>query len=256
MKHLACLSALFLLFAVPALARAADGYVTANVSLRAGPDIGYPLIDVIPAGDSVDIYGCTDGWVWCDVGYRDERGWVAGSYIEFSDQGGYRALPRYGVQVGIPIVTFVITRYWSDHYRHRPFYRDRHVWYARPLPHRRPPPPPHRPWHRSGTPPWAQTAHPGTRRDAGPDKRPRDDGFHPNSEGRPADGRRTAPHTGVGETHRPAAQPRQQPSRIRPQTRSATQPPRAHPSPAVRPAPSKDHRRDKPAPKAHEEHDG
>lgn len=54
--------------AFPALAQAqADGYVTGNVDLRAGPDLGYPLIALIPAGTEVSVQGCTDGWEWCDV---------------------------------------------------------------------------------------------------------------------------------------------------------------------------------------------
>ena len=36
-------------FALPALAHAADAYVTGNVNMRAGPDSSYPLIDQLPA---------------------------------------------------------------------------------------------------------------------------------------------------------------------------------------------------------------
>lgn len=172
MKRTIWLPALFTLFAAPALAQAADGYVTANVNLRAGPDIDYPRVDTIPAGDSVDIYGCTDGWEWCDVAYRGDRGWVAGNYIETIQNDRYAPLPQYGAQFGIPIVTFVISSYWSNYYSRQPFYRERHRWYQRPIPRRPAPPPPHRPWHRSGTPPWAQTGGPIRRPEHGPDTYP------------------------------------------------------------------------------------
>ena len=88
MKHLtrfvlAFVSLVSLSLAVPALAHAADAYVTGNVNLRAGPDPSYPLIDRIPAGTEVDVQGCTDGWEWCDVINANDgsRGWIAGNFI-------------------------------------------------------------------------------------------------------------------------------------------------------------------------------
>ena len=140
---LAALSLAAASLAFPALAHAADGYVTGNVNLRAGPDPGYPLIDLIPAGTEVDVLGCTDGWEWCDVIAYGNRGWVAGNYVEYFYQDRPVLLPAYGAQIGIPIITFVITTYWDSHYRGRPFYRERDRWYLRPVV-RRPPPPPMR----------------------------------------------------------------------------------------------------------------
>ncbi len=85
--------------------------------------------------------GCTDGWEWCDVIAYDNRGWVAGNFVEYEYQDRPVLLPAYGAQIGIPIVTFVIGSYWDNHYRNRPFYRERSRWYRRPIV-RRPPPPP------------------------------------------------------------------------------------------------------------------
>ncbi|HKR76708.1 MAG TPA: SH3 domain-containing protein [Rhodanobacter sp.] len=143
MKRIAWLATLPLL-ALPALALAADGYTTGNVNLLAGPDPSYPLIDTIPAGAPLDVQGCTSGWEWCDVIFQDERGWVAGNFIQYDYDNQYVLVPQYGVQIGIPIVTFVISSYWDSYYRDRPFYRERSRWYARPMPHRPPPPPMHR----------------------------------------------------------------------------------------------------------------
>ncbi|MFC5579734.1 SH3 domain-containing protein [Rhodanobacter terrae] len=47
---------------LPALAQAADGFVTGNVNLRAGPGAEYPLILTIPGGAPVNIQDCTTGW--------------------------------------------------------------------------------------------------------------------------------------------------------------------------------------------------
>ena len=145
---LASLSLASLSLAFPALAQAADGYVTANVNLRAGPDPSYPLVDQLPAGTEVDVQGCTDGWEWCDVINANDgsRGWIAGNFIQYEYQDQPVLLPEYGAQIGIPIVSFVIGNYWDNYYRGRPFYRDRDDWYRRPMPHRPPPRPVDRPY--------------------------------------------------------------------------------------------------------------
>jgi uncharacterized protein YraI len=143
---LASLSLVSLSLAIPALAHAADGYVTGNVNLRAGPAPDYPLIALIPAGTEVSVQGCTDGWEWCDVIAYGNRGWVAGNFVEYEYQDRPVLLPAYGAQIGIPIVTFVIGTYWDNYYRSRPFYRERTRWYQRPVVRRPPPPPPRHPY--------------------------------------------------------------------------------------------------------------
>jgi len=134
-----------LLLVAPLLAHAADGFATANVNLRAGPDTSYPLIATIPVGTQMAIQGCTDGWEWCDVIAFGNRGWIAGNYLQYNYQNQRVLVPAYGAQIGIPIVSFVIGSYWDSYYRNRPFYRDRSRWYARPIPHRPPPRPIQRP---------------------------------------------------------------------------------------------------------------
>jgi uncharacterized protein YraI len=145
MKRSTWYGALALLAGLPALAAAADGYVTGDITLRAGPDIDYPAIDMIPAGAPIDIEGCTDGWEWCDVVFGSERGWVAGNFIQDEYDEQPVLVPEYGERLGIPIVSFSIVTYWDRYYVDRPFYRDRERWYHRPPPHHAPPPPPRRP---------------------------------------------------------------------------------------------------------------
>lgn len=136
-------TALLVLF--PAMAFAADGYVTGNVNLRAGPDSQYPVIQVIPVGAPISIQGCTTGWQWCDVIVGPNRGWVAGTYIQYMYNSQPVYVADYGAQIGIPIVSFVIGTYWGNYYANRPFYRDRQRWYSRPIPIRPPPRPPRPP---------------------------------------------------------------------------------------------------------------
>lgn len=117
-----------------------DGFATGNVNLRAGPDIDYPVVLTIPAGDELSIQGCTDGWEWCDVIYGDARGWVAGNYIQYEYNDQPVLLSGYGAAIGIPIVSFVVADYWGHYYRNRPFWVDRERWFARPYVRRAPPP--------------------------------------------------------------------------------------------------------------------
>lgn len=117
----------FSLFAF-ASAMATDGYVTGQVNMRAGPDASYPSVVVLGTGTEVSIQGCVDGWSWCDVITGGNRGWVAGSYLQENYQGQRVLVPAYGVQIGIPIVSFVFGTYWDDNYRNRPWYGQREHW--------------------------------------------------------------------------------------------------------------------------------
>lgn len=128
MKRTICITALGLsLFAIePAFG--ADGYVIGNVNLRAGPDTSYPSVVMLPAGTEVAIAGCVDGWSWCDVEAGNDRGWVAGNFLQEEYRGQRVLVPDYGVQIGIPVVSFVFGTYWDDHYRNRSWYRNREHW--------------------------------------------------------------------------------------------------------------------------------
>lgn len=107
---------------------AGEGYVTASVNLRAGPDRSYPSVVRLRAGTPVEIEGCVDDWAWCDVAIRDDRGWVPGAYLQ-EEYGGRRVLIRdYGVRIGVPIITFAFGDYWDNHYRGRSWYGSRDRW--------------------------------------------------------------------------------------------------------------------------------
>lgn len=121
-------SAIGLSLFASAAAFASAGYVTRSVSLRAGPDASYPAVARLRAGSSVDIEGCIDGWSWCDVGDGQDRGWMAGRYLQQEYEGRRVLVPTYGVQIGIPIVSFTFGSYWQDHYQSRSWYGQRDHW--------------------------------------------------------------------------------------------------------------------------------
>jgi uncharacterized protein YraI len=139
-----------------AAAHAEEGFTTANVNMRTGPDIDYPSIGVIPEGDPVYVEGCLRDESWCDVSWEDERGWVFSEYLAFDYRGEAVPLPDIGLEVfRIPIVEFRFVDYWDRYYVGRPWYRDRLRWRDfRPRPRvgwRAPPPGPRRRgWWRSG----------------------------------------------------------------------------------------------------------
>jgi uncharacterized protein YraI len=110
-------------------ASAATGYVTANVNERAGPGTNFPPITVIPAGAPVTIYGCLSDDSWCDISWNGNRGWMYSAYLQVTYNSRRVGLaPAYIAPLGIPFITFEIGSYWDNHYRHRPFYRDRSHW--------------------------------------------------------------------------------------------------------------------------------
>lgn len=136
MKTITCIIAAAIGLAVPAFATATPAYVAAEAELMAGPDQDYPQLDVLPAGISVDIQGCTDGWQWCDVIAGDERGWVPGDSLEMQYDQQWAPVPEYAPSYGIPIVAFSIQSYWPAYYSYYPFYARRWSWYRWQPPYR------------------------------------------------------------------------------------------------------------------------
>ena len=105
MRKLAILIAIsaFIALAVPALAFAANGYTTANVHMRAGPGIGYPVVTTIPEGAKIEIHGCLADRDWCDVTWDGYRGWVSAHYLQYFYEDHYVYLPDYFDVIGVPI---------------------------------------------------------------------------------------------------------------------------------------------------------
>jgi uncharacterized protein YraI len=155
MKRLLLLGAFGLLFSLSAPVFAGSAYVGINLVLRAGPDIGYPRVMMVPAGSYLEVYGCVSDYTWCDVGIDGSRGWVAATYLQYYYGDNWVYMPAYAPRIGVPIVTFVLGTYWGNHYRHTSWYRERDRWQRmqprhRPAPHRTPSfhprvPPPARP---------------------------------------------------------------------------------------------------------------
>ncbi len=214
---LAVLSAIFLCAWAPAVVAGA-GVVVHTVHLRAGPSTEYPGFAVLPPGTQLEVFGCEEGYNWCDVQAGPNRGWVDAAYLQMSAQGQPLIVADSGVVLALPIVTFVFDSYWNSYYRNRPWFSQRARYYSywnryphgRPPPRPRPPvvrPPPRpspgvRPPPRPRPPPVGTRPPGGTRPPAG-DRPPAAN--RPPGNGRPPpDSERPAPDSG---RTRPAPQP-------------------------------------------------
>lgn len=109
-------------------AEASPGYVSRSVNLRAGPDVSYPVVNRVRAGTRVEIFGCMEGWNWCEIGFYRDRGWVSGQYLQAFENRRRVYVEQAGPVIQLPIISFEISNYWDAHYRNKPFYRDRGRW--------------------------------------------------------------------------------------------------------------------------------
>jgi len=107
-----CLTMLLL----PIHASAQDVLTVRPVNVWAGPDREFPLVISFPPRTKVHIFGCLEGWQWCDVASGRSRGWA-----HVSDLGNF-------FRDRTPIVEFSVDTYWDAHYRGRPWYADRSRW--------------------------------------------------------------------------------------------------------------------------------
>jgi uncharacterized protein YraI len=114
----------------PAAAQAPrpNGYPLTNVNLRAGPGTYYPVITVVPTHAPISILGCLGDYMWCDVVFGGNRGWMRSIYLKKWYQGYYYGLGDYAPRLGLRVISFDIGPYWDSYYRDRPFYRDRGRW--------------------------------------------------------------------------------------------------------------------------------
>jgi uncharacterized protein YraI len=120
---LAAAVAAVLAFPTIAAAQNFTAIVPLELSIRAGPGPGYPIVAVLPANAAITVIGCLDGLSWCDVAYGQVRGWAYADYVV------YQGVPIPQVaQAPPPVVVFNAEDYWTTNYRDRPFFAERDRW--------------------------------------------------------------------------------------------------------------------------------
>ena len=107
-----------------AAALATEAYTTASTWLRAGPDSSFISIERVPRDTLVDVYGCTNGYGWCDVDVDGERGWLPSSRLQFVYDGRRGSASVLAPLLGLMILQFSFRDYWDNHYQARPWYND------------------------------------------------------------------------------------------------------------------------------------
>ena len=112
----------------PSLASALTAMTTEPTNLRAGPAFDFPVVDSIPDDAHVTVHGCVRAYRWCDISWRDARGWVSGSELAYFYQQRYVPVVEYGPRIALPVVGFSFDTYWDRYYRGRPFYGERTRW--------------------------------------------------------------------------------------------------------------------------------
>ncbi len=122
---------LLALAALAGTAHAVPGYVVQGINMRAGPGVDYPWIASLPPGTRTEIFGCLDGYTWCDVAAVGARGWVAGVGLNALYGPQPEPLVVYGPQV-IPFIGFDFNSYWGTYYRGRPWFTDVDRWHGGP----------------------------------------------------------------------------------------------------------------------------
>ncbi|MHB1166743.1 MAG: SH3 domain-containing protein [Candidatus Nanopelagicales bacterium] len=81
---------------------------TASVNVRSGPGVGYAVVDVLSAGEQVDIDRCVSNG-WCYVIKAGPDGWVSGRYLTDDDIGFVPLAPRPDISLSFGIPGFTIT---------------------------------------------------------------------------------------------------------------------------------------------------
>lgn len=127
MKRITC-SILAAIVLMPAAVMAQTAYTRQAVNLRTGPDAQYPPVLTLPAGASLQIYGCINDYSWCDVSRGPDRGWVSANYIDYVYNDQRVVVYNYGPQLGLPILAFALGAYWDNHYRNNYWYAQRGHW--------------------------------------------------------------------------------------------------------------------------------
>lgn len=90
-------AAILLMLAGTAAASAATAYASTTVNVRAGGGTGYPVVDVLHAGERVDVEYCKGAW--CAISQRGPDGWVNANYLtsgrDYDDEEFYDEYDDY-----------------------------------------------------------------------------------------------------------------------------------------------------------------
>ncbi|MBK9442525.1 MAG: SH3 domain-containing protein [Comamonadaceae bacterium] len=112
-------------------------FTNAEVYLRAGPDIDFPIVHVLYPRTLLEVIGCEQDYQWCDVHSDAGRGWISAENLVATFDNREVNVAQNGAAIGLPVLAFLVGAYWANHYVDRPWY-NRHPhwnnWHYRPRP--------------------------------------------------------------------------------------------------------------------------
>jgi uncharacterized protein YraI len=111
-----------------------QAFAAEDAVILSGPSPDYPPVASLRQGDPVYVYGCLEGYSWCDVAAGPYRGWFDASQLDYQDQGQVVPFYEYAYGFGLPIVSFSLYDYWGRWYHDRPFFYERDRFARIPLP--------------------------------------------------------------------------------------------------------------------------
>lgn len=100
-------------------------HVRAGAQIHAGPGPEYPRVEYVRFSTTASLYGCLSEVEWCDISTPTARGWVPTYALAVQQNQRFYDFSQSRAWYAYPVITFVIDRYWHDHYRNRDWYRDR-----------------------------------------------------------------------------------------------------------------------------------
>ncbi len=95
--------AAFLLAGASGAAGAVPAIVETDLNVRTGPSTGYPVMDTMPAGATVDVVACYSGW--CEIVWDRFGGFASRAYLAIAP-GGTVIEPPVGAIVAPGIVVY------------------------------------------------------------------------------------------------------------------------------------------------------
>lgn len=88
----------------PAGTAATSATAATDLNMRAEPQSTAPVVGVIANGDEVSVTGCIESANWCEVTYKDQKGWAYGDYL--TTKVGEKIEPLYPNRqtVGVTVI--------------------------------------------------------------------------------------------------------------------------------------------------------
>ena len=77
-----------------------------DLSVRSGPGPTYAVTGVIPSGGAVEMAGCLEGGLWCQVSHEGLTGWAHAGYLSAEADGQTVIVGERRSELSVPVVSY------------------------------------------------------------------------------------------------------------------------------------------------------